>query len=334
MSLKKRLSIEEYYTGILAGNRVVLGQAITLIESALPVDEAASAQLLDKILPHTGNSLRLGITGIPGVGKSTFIETFGNYLTEHHKKVAILTIDPSSQLTRGSILGDKTRMESLSKNPNAFIRPTASGSVLGGVANRTRECMLLCEAAGFDVVIVETVGTGQSETTVKNMVDFFLLLMLAGAGDELQGIKKGIMEMADALVVTKADGENVSKATKAAAEYQHALHLFQPAANHWTPKVLTCSATENRGITEIWKLILLHEKQLTTNGFWRINRQEQTVVWLHESFNALVKRHLLQSEKLNDALAKAEEDVRKGELSVSHAAQHLFEKLKNSLKDS
>jgi LAO/AO transport system kinase len=334
MSLKKRLSIEDYYTGIVAGNRVVLGQAITLVESTLPKDEAASALLLDKMLPHTGNSFRLGITGVPGVGKSTFIEAFGNYLTEQHKKVAVLTIDPSSQLTRGSILGDKTRMESLSKNPNAFIRPTASASVLGGVANRTRECMMLCEAAGFDVVIVETVGTGQSETVVKNMVDFFLLLMLAGAGDELQGIKKGIMEMADAVVITKADGENVSSATKAAAEYQFALHLFQDVGSDWISRVLTCSAVENKGIAEVWILMTKFEHQLKSSGFWSVNRQKQRVAWLHEFFADLINRHLVQREEMNSAFSDAEDNVRIGKISSTHAAQVLFERLKDSLRNS
>jgi LAO/AO transport system kinase len=323
MSLKKRLSIEEYYAGMVAGNRVVLGQAITLVESTLQEDEATSSQLLDKILPLTGNSLRLGITGVPGVGKSTFIETFGNYLTGQQKRVAVLTIDPSSQLTRGSILGDKTRMESLAKNPNAFIRPTASGSVLGGVANRTRECILLCEAAGFDVVIVETVGTGQSETVVKNMVDFFLLLMLAGAGDELQGIKKGIMEMADAVVITKADGENVSSATKAAAEYQFALHLFQGTATDWTPKVLTCSALENKGIAEVWKMIVDFEIVQKANGYFTAKRKEQNVNWMHENFDLLIKKEINKSTELKHLLKTMEKKVKENELTPIQASASL-----------
>jgi LAO/AO transport system kinase len=323
--LKKRLSLSEYYEGIIRQNRVALGQAITLVESHLPEDAAIASALLDKILPHTGNTLRIGITGVPGVGKSTFIETFGNHLLEGGKKLAILTIDPSSQLTHGSILGDKTRMESLSKNPHAFIRPTASGSVLGGVANRTRECMLLCEAAGFDVVIIETVGTGQSETVVKNMVDFFLLLMLAGAGDELQGIKKGIMEMADAVVITKADGDNVSKATKAAAEYQHALHLFQPAANGWIPKVLTCSATENKGIAAVWLLIQDFKERTESKGYFHRNREEQNVLWMFESFNGLVRSHMQQSPSLQEALKAIEAEVRNKKLSPLHASQQLLQ---------
>ena len=214
-TVKPRLTSDQYATGILSGDRVMLGQAITLIESNLENDKALSVEVLEKIMPNTGNAFRLGITGAPGVGKSTFIEAFGKYVTEQGKKIAVLTIDPSSQLTKGSILGDKTRMEELSKNPMAFIRPTASGNTLGGVANKTREVLLLCEAAGHEVIIIETVGVGQSEVTVKNMVDFFLLLMLAGAGDELQGIKKGIMEITDAMVITKADGDNIDHTTQA-----------------------------------------------------------------------------------------------------------------------
>ncbi len=332
MSLKKRLSIEDYYAGIVAGNRVVLGQAITLVESTLQEDEAASALLLDKILPHTGNSLRLGITGVPGVGKSTFIEAFGNYLTEQHKKVAVLTIDPSSQLTRGSILGDKTRMDSLSKNTNAFIRPTASGSVLGGVADRTRECMLLCEAAGFNVIIVETVGTGQSETVVKNMVDFFLLLMLAGAGDELQGIKKGIMEMADAVAITKADGENVRAATKAAVEYQHALHLFQTSSSGWTPQVLTCSAVDNAGMKDVWDMIERYEQHTKASTFWSAYRQQQNISWFHESFQQLLKKDVHRLASLKTEIQLLEQHVVAQRTSCLQAARKLLSEYHEAIK--
>ena len=252
--MKPKLTLEQYTNGIVQGNRVVLGQAITLIESSLADDQILAGQLLEAILNKTGNAIRIGITGVPGVGKSTLIEALGNHIITLGKKIAVLTVDPSSQLTKGSILGDKTRMEDLSKNPMAFIRPSASGSVLGGVANKTREVMLLCEASGYDVIIIETVGVGQSEVEVKSMTDFFLLLMLAGAGDELQGIKKGIMEMADGLAITKADGDNIQQATAAQSEYQHALHLYPTPASGWNPNVLTCSALTGTGIDEIWKM--------------------------------------------------------------------------------
>lgn len=307
----------------------MLGQAITLVESSLPEDEQIAAALLDKILPQTGMSIRIGITGVPGVGKSTFIETFGTYIIEQHKKLAVLTIDPSSQVTHGSILGDKTRMESLSKNPNAFIRPSASGSVLGGVAHRTREAMLLCEAAGFDVILVETVGIGQSETSVKNMVDFFLLLMLAGAGDELQGIKKGIMEMANAVVITKADGDNRAKATKAAADYQHALHLFQPPPHGWIPPVLTCSALENQGLPEVWRVINQYEARLKTTGWWLTNRKQQNKHWLQESFTNLIQQEVQRSPALREEFLAVEQRVSAGSLSPYHAASLLLQKFKN-----
>lgn len=322
--MKKRLSLPDYYEGILNQNRVVLGQAITLVESQRPEDAALASALLDKILQHTGNTLRIGITGVPGVGKSTFIETFGNHLLEGGQRLAILTIDPSSQLTHGSILGDKTRMESLSKNPLAFIRPSASGSALGGVAYKTREVMLLCEAAGFDVVLIETVGIGQSETAVKNMVDFFLLLMLAGAGDELQGIKKGVMEMADALVITKADGDNKAKAGKAAAEYQHALHLFQPPASGWISPVMTCSALENTGIQEVYEVILKYEQQLKISGFWKANRQQQNTVWFHECFQHLLKDDLHSFQELKATIELLEQQVVSQEISSQQAARKLI----------
>lgn len=328
------MSLPDYYEGILSQNRVVLGQAITLVESHLPEDTAVASALLDKILPHTGHTLRIGITGVPGVGKSTFIETFGNHLLEGGKKLAILTVDPSSQLTHGSILGDKTRMESLSKNPQAFIRPSASGAALGGVAYKTREAMLLCEAAGFDIILIETVGIGQSETAVKNMVDFFLLLMLAGAGDELQGIKKGVMEMADALVITKADGDNKSKAGRAAAEYQHALHLFQPPASGWMPSVLTCSALENTGIQEITEMIQRYEQQTKISGYWEGNRQRQNTVWFQECFQQLLKDDLRSYRELKTIIEKLELQVMAQEISSQQAARKLLQGYHKAIKGS
>jgi LAO/AO transport system kinase len=296
------LTVNELAEGILAKKRVVLGQAITLIESQKKEDQENAKLLIEKILPFTGNSIRIGITGAPGVGKSTFIETFGKHLTDSGKKIAVLAIDPSSSKSKGSILGDKTRMENLSRNPNAFIRPTPAGDLLGGVANNTRETILLCEAAGFDVIIVETVGVGQSEVTVRSMVDFFLLLILAGAGDELQGIKKGIMEMADAIVITKADHDNILPAQKAKSEYQAALHLFEPAPSGWTPKVITSSAIANTGIDEVWAMIGSYLEKTLMNGYLNKNRGEQDVEWFHAQlswyFNNRIIEKLISLEKI------------------------------------
>lgn len=328
--MKKRLTLPELTSGILAGNRVTLSKGITLVESILPEDEEMAAALLEALLPYTGQALRIGITGVPGVGKSTFIETFGSYLTSINKKLAVLTIDPSSQLTHGSILGDKTRMESLSKNPNAYIRPSASGSTLGGIAHKTREAALLCEAAGFDTIIIETVGIGQSETAVKNMVDFFLLLMLAGAGDELQGIKKGIMEMADALVITKADGENKKKAAMAVADYTHALHLFQLPASGWTARVMTCSAKENEGIAEVWDAIQQFETHTKLNGFFVQNRKQQNKTWLYDCFNHLLQQEVKKSQTLGAQVNELEKKVEAGSISAYQAAKEMLKKFKAS----
>lgn len=319
--VKPRYSKSYYVDGILNNNRVVLGQAITLIESSLPTDQLLAGEVLEALLPQTGNSIRVGITGVPGVGKSTFIETLGLHVAQHHH-VAVLSIDPSSQLTKGSILGDKTRMEELSRHPSVFIRPTASGNTLGGVANRTREALLLCEAAGYNVILVETVGVGQSEVTVKNMVDFFLLLMLAGAGDELQGIKKGIMEMADALVITKADGDNVKRAREAQAEYQHALHLFEPAESGWIPQVMLSSALTGEGVPEVWSLVQQYQQQMTISGYLAHNRSHQRITWFHEQFDHLLKQELV-SHHVN--VKKLEHDVRENVLSSYAAAHQLLE---------
>lgn len=275
-----RLQLKEYKKGILEGDRVVLAKAITLIESTLPKDQDLADEVLDTIISFTGNSLRIGITGAPGVGKSTFIESFGKTLIDSGKKVAVLTIDPTSQITSGSILGDKTRMHELAKAPRAFIRPTPSGHTLGGVAAHTRETILLCEAAGFEVIIVETVGTGQSEIAIKSMVDFFLLLMQPGSGDELQGIKKGIVEMADAIAITKADGDNIKPAKATQADFQHALHMLQPQPSGWIPKVVTCSALNFTGLEEILTMIEAFKKQLLSSGHFETNRQNQHTSWL------------------------------------------------------
>lgn len=321
--MKKRLDLASFRDGILSGSRVVLGQAITLVESALDFDEELAAELIQSLMPHTGGAIRIGITGVPGVGKSTFIEAFGKMLLEKGKKVAVLAIDPSSQLTKGSILGDKTRMESLASDKRAFIRPSASGGTLGGVSGKTSEVMLLCEAAGFDVILVETVGVGQSETAVKNMVDYFLLLMLAGAGDELQGIKKGIMEMADALVIHKADGENLSSAKKAKASYQNALHLFPPSPKDWSPKVSLASSLSGLGIEETWREVLQYEFQMKESGFWESNRARQRINWLDEQIHYLLGQAFLRDSKVKQTMEQEMENVRIGTLNPGTLAKKL-----------
>jgi len=320
-------NLQEVEKEVLHGNVVVLAQAITLCESQKPSDQRKSDDLLQKLLPHTGRSLRIGITGAPGVGKSTFIEVFGNYLTALQKRIAVLAIDPSSEKTKGSILGDKTRMEELAKDPLAFIRPTATGHTLGGVADKTREAMLLCEAAGFEIILVETVGVGQSETAVRNMVDFFLLLQLAGAGDELQGIKKGIMEMADGIVITKADGENEKRAKQAQTEYQQALHLFQPSESGWRPRVLTTSALERKGVDEVWKLIeAFHLFSLKTNFFQR-NRAQQNLHWFRASVEQWFKTKILNSKGASRKFKSFEKKVVEGKIAPSKAAREIVNSL-------
>ncbi len=319
-----RFSIDELVQKIIEGDRVGLSKGITLIESSLQTDRTQAEELLNELLPKTGKSIRIGITGVPGVGKSTFIEAFGEYLIKtHHKKVAVLAIDPSSQQTKGSILGDKTRMEKLSANPNAFIRPSASGTSLGGVANKTREALLLCEAAGYDVTIIETVGVGQSETMVKNMTDFFLLLMLPGAGDELQGIKRGIMEMADLLAINKADGDNTTKAELAKGTYKNALHLLPPHTYNWVPRVTTCSATEGLGINFIWHTI---NDYYSTIGKPNINniRKKQNENWLNETLKDRLLEEFLQHPKVVELLPQLTEDVRLGTITPSTATQQLM----------
>jgi len=324
-TVSNRLSLEQFSKEILDGNTVVLAQAITLVESTRPNDIIVANELVEKLLPHSGKSIRIGITGVPGVGKSTFIESFGKFLTAKSKKTAVLAVDPSSSKTKGSILGDKTRMDELSKDPYAFIRPTSTGKTLGGVSDRTREVILLCEAAGFEIVIIETVGVGQSETVVRNLVDFFLLLMLAGAGDELQGIKKGIMEMADGVVITKADGENISKANQAMADYQHALHLFSESDSGWKPKVITSSALENRGIQETWKLILDYINFAQSNNYFKKNREEQNLIWFHDSIQHLLKHKLDQSKEINLKIKSSEKAILDNEVLPSRAAQEIIQ---------
>lgn len=321
---KRRLSPSEYIKGVLAGDRVVLSRAITLMESRLPADHALAMEVLDSLLPYTGKALRIGITGVPGVGKSTFIESFGKYITGLGKKLAVLAIDPSSQRSGGSILGDKTRMEELSHDPLAYIRPSAAGSALGGVGAKTRESMLLCEAAGYEVIFIETVGVGQSETAVRNMVDFFLLLMLAGAGDELQGIKKGIMEMADAIAITKADGENKKEAEKAKSEYGNALHLFPLAESGWQPRVLTCSALQGSGLADIWEVVEEYERHTKAKGWFEQQRRSQNQSWMHTAIDYLLKQQFYEDAGVKVRLKTMEEQVGRGDTAALSAARQLF----------
>lgn len=296
--------IQEYFSKITAGNMPALSKAITLVESNLPKHQEMAEELVKICLPYSGKSIRIGITGVPGVGKSTFIEAFGNILTQEGKKVAVLAVDPSSSVNKGSILGDKTRMETLVQNPNVFIRPSASGDNLGGVAKKTRESILLCEAAGFDVILVETVGVGQSETAVHSMVDFFLLLQLAGAGDELQGIKRGIMEMCDAIIINKADGDNVKWSQLAKQNYENALHLYAEKINNWQPKVLTCSAIEKTGIENIWDMIQSYVLLTQSNQSFDDKRNNQEEYWMFETLNQALKDRFYQNEKVQIELKK------------------------------
>ncbi|MEN8793734.1 MAG: methylmalonyl Co-A mutase-associated GTPase MeaB [Flavobacteriales bacterium] len=310
-----------YSDGITSGSTVALSQAITLIESAKKEHQQLAQQIVNFCLPHSGNSVRVGVTGVPGVGKSTFIEAFGTFLTSIGKKVAVLAIDPTSQQSRGSILGDKTRMDKLAVNPNAYIRPSASGKTLGGVGQKTHETILLCEAAGFDVILVETVGVGQSETEVYSMTDFFLLLMIAGAGDELQGIKRGIMEMADTILINKAEGDNLNKAKQASREYANALHLFPAKESDWIPKVELCSAIEETGIEEAWKIIESYVVKTQTTGYFEENRKRQTKDWFYKFLNHQILASFYEGNGISDQLKQLEQQVLNGELSPFEASR-------------
>jgi LAO/AO transport system kinase len=321
---KKERSVEDFVKGIVKGNRTILSQAITLVESTRPSDQIKTQKIIEACLPHAGNSIRIGITGIPGVGKSTFIEALGKYVISQKRKVAVLAIDPSSSVTKGSILGDKTRMNDLSLEKNAFIRPSPAGSSLGGVARKTRETILLCEAAGFETIFVETVGVGQSETAVHSMVDFFLLLLVPGAGDELQGIKRGIVEMADILAVNKADGDQLDAAKNARREYRNALHLMPLKESGVNPKVLTCSAIEQTGIAEIWKLILENQRITKKNQFFHKKRKEQSLFWLHEQIGNGLKDFFYKNEKIGVRLEEIEKEVLEGKRNSFSAADELL----------
>jgi LAO/AO transport system kinase len=327
---KKQLTAQAYFLGIRAGNSAILSQAITLIESSNPTHQRIAEELIELCLPFSGTAIRIGITGVPGVGKSTFIEALGSYLIKEKKKhIAVLAIDPSSKKTGGSILGDKTRMNNLAVNPEAFIRPSPSSGTLGGVAKATRETIILCEVAGFNTILVETVGVGQSEIEVKSMVDFFLLLMLAGAGDELQGIKRGIMEIADAIFINKADGNNRMNAKLAIRAYKNALHLFPANENNWIPKVSSCSAIENEGIDEVWETIESFKNLTTLNGSFAKNRKQQAKFWLEHTINTSIQTQFYANENVQGKLAVLEDQVMNGEISPFKAAEELLKVYKS-----
>lgn len=322
----KTLTVDDYVEGILAGNRTILSRAITLVESNLPEHQEVAQQVIERCLPHSGKSIRIGITGVPGAGKSTFIEALGMYLCHDSHKLAVLAIDPSSERTKGSILGDKTRMEELSVEKNAFIRPSPSAGSLGGVARKTRESIVLCEAAGFDTVIVETVGVGQSETAMHSMVDFFLLIQLAGTGDELQGIKRGIMEMADGITINKCDGNNIEKAQLAQRQFQNALHLFPMPESGWTPKVTTCSAFEKLNIDKVWQMVEDYIAFTSKSGYFDYKRNQQSKYWMYETIDEQLKNHFYRNPEIEKMLADLEDRVNRNEMTSFIAANNVLEK--------
>ena len=333
---RKSYTPAEYVEGILKGNITVLSQAVTLVESAKHEHQQVAQEIIEKCLPYAGKSMRIGITGVPGAGKSTSIDVFGMHLLEKGHKLAVLAIDPSSERSKGSILGDKTRMEALSREKNAFIRPSPSAGSLGGVARKTRETIVLCEAAGFDTVFVETVGVGQSETAVHSMVDFFLLIQLAGTGDELQGIKRGIMEMADGIVINKADGDNLERSKLAATQFRNALHLFPAPDSGWTPQVLTYSGFYNIGVKEIWDMVYQYIDFVKENGYFEFRRNEQSKYWMYESINEQLRDSFYHNPQIEALLAEKEKQVLQGNLTSFVAAKSLldtyFEALKNETR--
>jgi LAO/AO transport system kinase len=325
---RKNLSAQDYISGIKKRDRTILGRAITLIESNIDEHQELAQQVLTEILPDTGNSIRIGISGVPGAGKSTLIEAFGLYLIEKSHKVAVLAVDPTSSITGGSILGDKTRMEQLARHPECFIRPSPTSGALGGVARKTRESILICEAAGFDVIIVETVGVGQSEIAVRGMVDFFLLLQIAGSGDELQGIKRGIIEITDAIYINKADGENKAKAEVAKKDFAIALHYMKPYTKGWTPEVATCSALTCEGINELWQTIERFKDVTTQNDALQERRQQQAKDWMYFIVNEYLQTLFLKNPEVNKMLPELEQAVVSGEMPATVAAQRLVDILK------
>ncbi|WP_342525509.1 methylmalonyl Co-A mutase-associated GTPase MeaB [Chryseomicrobium sp. FSL W7-1435] len=323
------LNLEELGKDLRAGSRIALSKAITLIESQHPDHHRQAQQFLQELLPYSGNSIRIGITGVPGAGKSTFIEAFGQLLCAKGYRVAVLAIDPTSSRSGGSILGDKTRMEQLVKEPNAFVRPSPTSGTLGGVHKKSRETMLLCEAAGYDIVLVETVGVGQSETAVRGMTDFFLLLTLTGAGDELQGMKKGIMELADAIIVHKADGANEPMAKKTVREYQQILHFIQPATTGWTPTALPVSSYKNTGLQEVWSLIETFSGQTKESGVFTERRNQQQMEWFRSSVTDVLVRHFFADHEKKRLMKLLENQVAKSELTVDQALSKLFTSAKD-----
>ena len=323
---KRELSVSDYVEGIVKGDVTVLSQAVTLVESVKPEHQAVAQEVIEKCLPYSGNSVRVGISGVPGAGKSTSIDVFGLHVLEKYEgKLAVLAIDPSSERSKGSILGDKTRKEQLSVHPKSFIRPSPSAGSLGGVARKTRETIILCEAAGFNKIFVETVGVGQSETAVHSMVDFFLLIQLAGTGDELQGIKRGIMEMADGIVINKADGDNLERAKLAASQFRNALHLFPAPESGWTPQVMTYSGFYNLGVKEIWKMIYDYIAFVKDNGYFEYRRNEQSKYWMYESINERLRDSFYHNPAIEAMLSDKEQQVLQGKLTSFIAAKSLLD---------
>lgn len=321
---RKKLSLEDYERGVLDGNRTILARAITLVESNSHKHRDMAEDLIKKILPSAGKSIRIGITGMPGAGKSTFIEALGNYLCDKGHKVAVLAVDPSSSLTKGSILGDKTRMEKLSTRKEAFIRPSPSGGVLGGVARKSRETMILCEAAGYDVILVETVGVGQSEITVRSMVDFFLLVTITGAGDELQGMKKGVMELADSVLINKADGENKTKAEVTKEEFNRILHYLQPSTPEWITQAYTASSIEGTGIDNIWDVICQFKEKTTETGFFMKRRHSQEIDWMKAMIDEYLRKRFYENEAVKEDFEVVQHLILNGNLTPALGAQRLI----------
>jgi len=321
---RKNLSVDDYINGVLSFDRNILARTITLIESNNPVHHNKAQEVLTKLLPHSGKSLRIGITGVPGAGKSTLIEALGLYLIKQGYKVAVLTVDPSSSVTKGSILGDKTRMENLSKEKKCFIRPSPSGGNLGGVTRKSRETITACEAAGYNIILIETVGVGQSEITVRSMVDFFLLVLIAGAGDELQGIKRGIMELADAILVNKADGDNEKKANIARSDYNNALHYLQPATKGWTSQAFTGSALTGKGIPELWNVIKKFEITVKQSGVFEQRRKNQSIEWVFRMVEETLRDEFYNNEKVQKAITSIKQEIIKDKITPTLAAEKLL----------